>query len=155
MSRSERDPLGTAPSGGRHLSPLTSYRRWRFRHGHPPGRHQAVPNPNRQSRLVARTALWTLLAGISLLVYLLAWQLINQELAADAHRRSGPHGRFGPRIVSVSSTVSVSSSDQDWTRIGPGPDQAAVDPFVTDDERPGRSRGAREKPLPRRRSSSR
>jgi hypothetical protein len=53
---------------------------------HPaPGRHEAVPNPNRQSRLVARTALWTLVAGLSLLIYLLAWQLINEELAADAH----------------------------------------------------------------------
>jgi hypothetical protein len=75
-------------SGGRHLSRLTSFRRWRFRHTRPPGRHEAVPNPNRQSRLVARTALWTLVAGLSLLIYLLAWQLINEELAADAH--SGP-----------------------------------------------------------------
>jgi hypothetical protein len=81
-------------SGGRHLSRLTSFRRWRFRHTRSPGRHEAVPNPNRQSRLVARTALWTLVAGLSLLIYLLAWQLINyllawqlinEELAADAH----------------------------------------------------------------------
>jgi hypothetical protein len=95
-------------SGGRHLSPLTSFRRWRFRHTRPPGRHQAVPNPNRQSRLVVRTALWTLVAGLSLLVYLLAWQLINEELAADAS--DGP-GQPAPMVMADSL------------------DQAAVDAF--------------------------
>ena len=90
MSRPNSGEPGLAHSGGRHLSTLTSLRRWRFRHSRPPGRHEAVAGPDSRSRRLARKALWTLVALGSLFVYLLTWRLIGQEVSVAS--RSGAAG---------------------------------------------------------------
>jgi hypothetical protein len=94
MSRSERylprHARGSGPvrRGGprrpRHASPLTGYRRWRNRHDQGVRRRRA--QPVLAARRLARVAGWVLLVAGSTLVYLLAWQAINDTVSTDSQR---------------------------------------------------------------------
>ena len=80
MSRSERylprHARGVSP---RHASPLTAFRRWR-------NRHDRGGAPAGLPRRLASAAGWALLLVGSVLVFVLAWQLIGDRVSTD----SGP-----------------------------------------------------------------
>lgn len=84
MSRSERylPRHARGQSGGprpRHASPLTAFRRWR-------NRHERGGAPQDLPRRLASAAGWALLLAGSVLVFVLAWQLIGDRVSSD----SGP-----------------------------------------------------------------
>src|SRR5512132_95951 len=88
MSRSERHlprrarGPGPVPRRARHASPLTGFRRWRNRHEGPSRRRRR--RRGLTARRLTRLTGWALLLAGSILVYLLAWQLIGDDVSADS-----------------------------------------------------------------------
>ena len=94
MSRSERylprHARGrSAAADPRHASPLTSFRRWRNRHD-PGGTPLALP------RRLASAAGWALLLVGSVLVFVLAWQVIGDRVSADSGRPDHAQQHLAP-----------------------------------------------------------